>query len=84
MRGVQRAEAVWLRIIGVLLVLVGLTLLASPLIMYGTREKIIDTPSVHVSAQRHRAVVVPRVVSALIIGAGVLVFVLGSRRSQES
>jgi uncharacterized membrane protein YdcZ (DUF606 family) len=80
---VQRAEGVWMRIIGILLVLLGLTLLASPLVTYGTREKVIDTESVDVTAKRQKTVVVPRVVSVLVIGAGVLVFVLGSRRPQE-
>jgi hypothetical protein len=37
---VQRAEAVWLRILGVLLILLGLALLASPEITYTTREQL--------------------------------------------
>ena len=39
----SRAETLWLRIIGVLLILLGLTLFVSPSINYRTREKIIHT-----------------------------------------
>ena len=83
MQDVKRAEAVWMRIIGILLVLVGLTLLASPLITYRTREKVIHTDSVDISAKRQKTVVIPRAFSVLTIGAGILVFVLGSKKPQE-
>jgi len=57
-----------MRIIGVLLVLVGLLLFASPLITYRTREKVIDTDSVDITATRQKAVVTPRLASVVVIG----------------
>jgi uncharacterized membrane protein len=79
----QRAEALWLKIIGVLLVLLGVTLLASPQITYTKRETVIHTGSTDITAKRQKTVVVPRPVAALIIGAGLMGFVLASRKSPQ-
>ena len=58
-----------MRIIGVLM---GLILVASPRIMYSMSEKVIDTESIHVTAKRQESVVIPRAVSLLSIGAGMV------------
>ena len=78
----QRAEALWLKIIGGLLILLGLVLLASPRIMYSTREKVIDTESIHATAKRQKTVVIPRAVALLTIAAGVGALILASRKPQ--
>lgn len=78
----QRAEALWLKIIGVLLILLGLVLFAAPRIMYSTREKVIDTESTHVTAKRQKTVVIPRAVTLLTIAAGVGALILASRKPQ--
>src|SRR5439155_6514987 len=83
MRDVQRAEVLWMKIIGVLLILLGLTLFASPRITYHVREKVIHTGSIDVTANRQKTVVVPRVVASLIVGAGAIVLVLASRKRQS-
>ena len=80
MRDVQRAEVLWMKIIGVLLILLGLTLFASPRITYHVREKVIHTGSIDVTANRQKTVVVPRVVASLIVGVGAIVLVLASRK----
>ena len=49
MQEVRRAEILWLRINGVLLILLGLTLIASPRITYMRKEKVIHTPSTEVT-----------------------------------
>jgi len=80
MQDVQRAEALWMKIIGVLLILLGLTLFASPRITYHVKEKVIHTGSIDLTADRQKTVVMPRVAASLIIGVGVIVFVLASRK----
>ncbi len=83
MRGVERTEALWMKIIGVLLILLGLTLLSSPRITYHVREKVIHTGSIDITANRQKSVFVPRVVASVVIGAGVIVLVL-ARRNPKS
>ena len=77
-----RAEALWLRIIGVLLILLGLILFVSPQVRYSNKEKIAHTGSLEITAKRQKVVVVPRPVSFLILGAGALLIGVASRRSQ--
>ena len=76
----MRAEALWLKIIGVLLILVGLVLFASPRIVYSAREKFIHTDSVDVTAKRQKTLAVPRSLALLTIAAGIAVIVVGGRR----
>jgi hypothetical protein len=80
MRRVTRAETLWMKIIGVAPILLGLTLFASPQIMYSTRERVIHTDSIDVTAKRQKTVFVPRVVGLLIIGVGVTALILASRK----
>ena len=76
--GINRA--LWTKILGVLLILLGLMLLASPWVTYTRREKAIQTPTTNVTVKREKNVIVPRPVSVLIILLGVLALVHASRR----
>ena len=76
----RRAEALWLRIIGGLLILLGLVLFASPRVSYHTREKVVHSGSLEVTAKRQKTVVVPRAVALLTIAAGVGALTLASRK----
>jgi hypothetical protein len=71
----ERSLALWTRILGVLLVLLGIVLLIEPEVMLRWRERALRTPSVEVTAKRERVIVVPRVVAVVIIGVGIVVFV---------
>lgn len=73
----RRAEVLWTRILGVLLILLGLVLLASPQITYTTREKI---PNTRYSVKREKTITVPRAVAILIVGAGGMLLILTSRK----
>ena len=77
----QHAEAVWLRIVGVLLILLGLVLLASPAINYTTREQLPHTP---LSVKREKIIVIPRPVAMLLIGTGVTALLMARGSSTES
>jgi hypothetical protein len=81
---VMRTEAAWLRIIGVLLILLGLMLFASPRVTYTTREKVIDSGPVSVTAKGQKTIVVPRFISLLTIGAGLICWLLpGGNRTKR-
>jgi uncharacterized membrane protein YidH (DUF202 family) len=63
----RQAEAVWWRIIGVLLILVGALLLANPRVNYSKSQQI---PQTKYSVSTPKILVVPRVVAGLIVAAG--------------
>jgi hypothetical protein len=75
----ERSLALWTRILGVLLVLLGAVLLIEPEVMVRWRERVLRTPSVEVTAKRERVIVVPRVVAVIILGVGIVVFVRASK-----
>jgi hypothetical protein len=72
----------WLKIIGVLLVLLGLVMFASPRVSYTTREKVVDTRSFGVTVKRQKTVVIPRAVALITVAAGVGALILASRNPQ--
>jgi hypothetical protein len=78
----KHGESIWLNVIGVLLILLGLVMFASPRVAYMTRERVISTGSFEVSAKRKKMVVIPRFVSTLTIGAGLIVLVIAKRKPQ--
>jgi len=80
---VRRVEALWLKIIGILLILLGLTLFVSPSITYRTRERVIHTDSIDVTAKRQKTLLIPRAVGALVIIAGVTALIFANRKPQE-
>jgi len=64
-----------MRILGVLLVLLGLVMLIAPDVTVQWRERVLHTSSVDVTAKRERIVVVPRLLATMLVVAGVVVFV---------
>jgi hypothetical protein len=77
---VHRVEAVWLRIVGVLLIALGAVLFASPYVSYSTREHLRNTP---LSVKREKTLAVPWPVAGLTIAAGVIVLAIAGRRAQQ-
>ncbi len=75
-----RSEAVWTRILGVLLILLGLVLLASPRVAYPVNEKIQNTPY---SVKREKTIVIPRPLAVLIAASGVLALVLARKKPSD-
>jgi uncharacterized membrane protein YfcA len=80
-RVVQRAETVWARILGVLLILLGLAMFASPPIRYTTKEPIRNTP---LTVKREKTFTIQRPVAVLMIGAGVLALLVAGRSSKSN
>jgi uncharacterized membrane protein YdcZ (DUF606 family) len=77
----HHVEALWLKIFGVLLILFGLVLFASPEITYTTREEIAHTG---LKVKREKTIVIPRPAAVLIIGAGVIALFVASRSTANS
>jgi hypothetical protein len=77
---VHRVEAAWLRIVGVLLIVLGAVLFASPYIAYSTREHFGNTP---LSVKREKTLAIPQPLAVLIIAAGVTVLAIASRKPQQ-
>ena len=79
MQKVSRAEILWLKIIGLLLILLGLTLFASPRITYTTKEKVVHSDSIDLIAKREKTILVPRAIALLIAAGGVTTIIFASR-----
>ena len=82
MQKVSRAEILWLKIIGLLLILLGLTLLASPRITYTSKEKVVHSDSIDLIAKREKTILVPRAIALLIAAGGVTTIIFASRASR--
>lgn len=76
----HKVEALWTKILSVLLILLGLMLFASPQIPYTTREEL---PHTAFKVKREKTIVIPRPVSVAIIAAGVAALILASRSPRQ-
>jgi hypothetical protein len=75
---VHRVEALWTKILGVLLIVLGITLFVSPYISYSTKERIAHTA---LRVKREKTVLVSRPVAVTIIAAGVVALAFGCRKT---
>jgi len=75
--GVGRIELWGIRIVGILLILLGLTLFLSPRAAYTKRELI---PHTTYRVKREKVVLVPRPVALIVVSAGVLVLLSARNR----
>jgi hypothetical protein len=81
--GVGRSETLWMKIIGVLLILLGLTLVVSPRITYRTKEKVIHTHSIDVTATRQKTLLLSRATGVVVIVAGVAALIFAGKNAQQ-
>jgi uncharacterized protein YjeT (DUF2065 family) len=81
MQDVRRVEALWVKILGILLILLGLTLFASPQIWYTQRRKVAVSPTTELTSKGERVLVIPRAVAVLIAGAGAVALYFARRRT---
>jgi len=68
-------------IVGVVCIVLGLAALAYQGITYTTREKVIDVGPVQVTAEKEHAIWLPPILGVVAVGTGVVLVVVGSRRS---
>ncbi len=68
-------------VVGIVLIVLGLAALAYQGINYTTREKVVEIGPVQVTAEKEKSVRLPPIVGAAAVGAGLVLVVVGSRRS---
>ena len=68
-------------IVGVLLIVLGLVALAYQGFTYTTRETVIDIGPIKATADREKTIPLPPVVGAVAVVGGILVLVIGGRKS---
>lgn len=68
-------------LVGVVCIVLGLAALAYQGITYTTREKVIDVGPVQVTAEKEHTIWLPPLLGVVALGTGVVLVVVGVRRS---
>ncbi len=68
-------------IVGVLLIVLGLAALAYQGITYTTRETVLDVGPVHATAERQRTFPLPPVLGIAAVAGGVVLLIVGLRKT---
>ncbi len=68
-------------LLGIILLVVGGLVFAYQGFTYTTREKVIDVGPVHVTAEKEKTIPLPPLIGALALGSGLVLLVLGLRRT---
>ena len=69
-----------MKIVGVLLIAIGIVALAYGGITYTTREKVLDVGPIEATAERHKTIPLPPLLGGLALAGGVALLIAGSRR----
>ena len=69
-----------MRIVGILLIILGLVSLALGGINYTKREKVVDIGPIEATAERHKTIPLPPLLGGLALAGGVALLIAGSRR----
>jgi hypothetical protein len=70
-----------MKMLGIVLIVIGLIAFGYQGISYTTREKVVDIGPIHMSADKTRTLPLPPVVGALALAGGIALLVMGSRKS---
>jgi hypothetical protein len=70
-----------MRIVGILLIVLGVISLALGGINYTKKEKVLDIGPIQATAERHRTIPLPPLLGGLALAGGVVLLIVGSRRS---
>jgi hypothetical protein len=68
-------------VIGIIFIVIGIVALAYQGFTYTTREKVVDLGPLKVEAKREKTIPLPPVLGVLALGAGIVLVVVGARRS---
>jgi hypothetical protein len=69
-----------MRIVGIVLIVIGLISLALGGISYTTKEKVVDIGPIEATAERHRTIPLPPLLGGLALAGGVVLLIAGSRK----
>ena len=69
-----------MRIVGIVLIVIGLVSLALGGISYTTKEKVVDIGPIEATAERHKTIPLPPLLGGLALTGGVVLLMVGSRK----
>lgn len=69
-----------MRILGILLIALGVVGLAIGAIRYTTREEVLDVGPIEASVERERSIPIPPIAGIIAVGAGVVLLIAGGRQ----
>jgi hypothetical protein len=69
-----------MRIVGIVLIVIGLVSLALGGISYTTKEKVVDIGPIEATAERHKTIPLPPLLGGLALTGGVVLLFVGSRK----
>ena len=69
-----------MRIVGIVLIVIGLISLALGGISYTTKEKVVDIGPIEATAERHRSIPMPPLLGGLALTGGVVLLIAGSKK----
>ena len=72
-----------MKVLGIILITVGLLMLFLRQIQYTKKEKVVDVGSVEITKKEPKTVTWPYYTGAIAIGAGIVVLLLGTRRIKD-
>ena len=70
-------------LVGIALIILGVLALAYQGITYTTREKVIDLGPLQASVDKKKSIPLPPIVGAVALAGGVVLVIVGARRSRE-
>ena len=70
-----------MRILALVLIVVGALMLASPVISYTTRDKVVDLGPIEVTQEDKHRIPVPPILGGIAVVAGIALLVTGGRRT---
>lgn len=69
-------------LVGIALIVLGVLALAYQGITYTTREKVVDLGPLQASVEKKKSIPLPPIVGALALAGGVVMVIIGSRKSR--
>jgi hypothetical protein len=69
-----------MRIVGIILIVIGVISLAIGGISYTKRETVLDIGPIHATAERHRRIPLPPLLGAIALAGGVVLMIAGGRK----
>ena len=69
-----------MRILGIILIVIGVISLAIGGISYTTREKVLDIGPIQATAERHKRIPLPPLLGGLALAGGIVLVIAGGRK----
>jgi hypothetical protein len=69
-----------MRIVGIVLIVIGLISLAIGGISYRTREKVLDIGPIQATAERHKRIPLPPLLGGFALAGGIVLVIAGGRK----